>query len=88
MNKENKTINLALRIALIVTWVMSNISVFVLMTGLKNIETEGIDKDNIGERMLKIIGDFGSKTTLYYVTMVMIGACLILAIVTRYKKNE
>jgi len=31
-NKENKTLGLALRICLIATWVMSCISVFVLMT--------------------------------------------------------
>ena len=85
MNKENKTLNLALRICLIVTWIMSNLSLFVLFSGLKNIETEGLDKDNVGERMLKIISDFSDKTTLYYVTMAMLAGCLVLAVITRYK---
>ncbi len=85
MNKENKNINLALRICLIVTWIMSNISLFVLFSGLANIETEGLDKDNIGERLLKVISDFSSKTTLYYVTMAMLVVCLVLAVISRYK---
>ncbi len=85
MNKENKTLGLAFRISIIVTWIMSNISLFVLFSGLKNIETEGIDKDNIADRMLKIIGDFADKTTLYYVTLGMLAACLVLCIITRYK---
>ena len=84
-NKENKTLNLAFRICLILTWVMSNISFFAMMTGFKNIETDGLDKDNIAERMLKIIGDFGSKTVFFYITFGMLAACVVLAIVARYK---
>ncbi|MBP1537528.1 MAG: hypothetical protein ILA17_06640 [Ruminococcus sp.] len=85
MNKENKTLNLAFRICLILTWVMSNISFFAMMTGFKNIETDGLNEKNIAERMLKIIGDFGSKTVFYYITFGMLAACVVLAIVTRYK---
>lgn len=85
MNKENKTLNLAFRICLIVTWLMSNISVVTLLTGFKNIETDGLDKDNIAERILKIIGDIGSKTTFFYITFGMVIACAVLAVVTRYK---
>lgn len=85
MNKENKTLNLAFRICLILTWVMSNISFIAMMTGFKNIETDGLNENNIAERMLKIIGDFGSKTTFFYITFGMVAACLVLAIVTRYK---
>ena len=84
-NKENKTLGLALRICLIATWVMSCISVFVLMTGLKNIQTDGLDKDNVGVRLVRIVGDFGDKTTLYYVTFGMLIACLVLAVVSKYK---
>ncbi len=64
---------------------MSNISFFAMMTGFKNIETDGLDKDNIAERMLKIIGDFGSKTVFYHITFGMLAACVVLALVTRYK---
>lgn len=84
-NKENKTLGLALRICLIVTWVMSNISIYVMATGLKNIEKDGLNEDNIGVRVIKILGDFGDKTTLYYVTFGMLIACLILAVVSKYK---
>ena len=85
MNKENKNINLALRILIILTWVMSNISVFMLATGLKNIQTEGLDKDNVSERLFAVIGDFANKVTFYYVVLGMTAACLVLSIVTRYK---
>lgn len=84
-NKENKTLGLALRICLIATWVMSCISIVVLMTGLKNIQTDGLDKDNVGVRLVRIIGDFGDKTTLYYVTFGMLIACLVLAVVSKFK---
>ena len=84
-NKENKTLGLALRICLIATWVMSCISIFVMMTGLKNIQTDGLDKDNVGVRLVRIVGDFGDKTTLYYVTFGMLIACLVLAVVSKYK---
>ena len=67
MNKENKTLNLALRIAIIVTWLMSNISLFVLLSGFSNFDTSGIDKDSskslIAERLLNIIGDIAGNTT-------------------------
>lgn len=85
MNKENKNLNLILRIAIIVTWVMSNISLFVLLSGFKNVDTNGLDKDNVGERLLKVLGDFADNTTLYYVTFGMLFACLVLAVITRYK---
>ena len=89
MNKENKTLNLALRIAIIVTWLMSNISLFVLLSGFSNFDTSGIDKDSskslIAERLLNIIGDIAGNTTFYYVTFAMLCICLVLAVITRYK---
>lgn len=85
MNKENKALNLAFRISIIVTWVMTNISLFVLITGFKNIETKDLNEKNFVERLLKIIGDFADKTTLYYVTLALICVCLVLCIITRYK---
>ena len=51
-NKENKTLNLAFRICLILTWVMSNISVVALLTGFKNIETDGLDKEAAGNALV------------------------------------
>lgn len=89
-NKENKNLNLALRICLIVTWVMTNISVFVLLSGFANfdkgaLDSKNPDKQKTAQEVLKIIGDLGSKTTLYYVTFGMLFACLVLAIVSRYK---
>ena len=89
MNKENKTLNLALRIAIIVTWLMSNISLFVLLSGFSNFDTSGIDKDSskslIAERLLNIIGDIAGNTAFYYVTFAMLCICLVLAVITRYK---
>lgn len=85
MNKENKTLNLALRIAIIVTWLMSNISLFVMLSGFSNVDTNGLDKNNVGERLLKVIGDIAGNTTFYYVTFAMLCICLVLAVITRYK---
>ena len=62
MNTDNKNLNLALRIMLIATWVMSNISIFAIFSGLKNVDTKGLDKDNVAERLLNVISDFASKT--------------------------
>jgi low affinity Fe/Cu permease len=85
MNKDNKSLGLALRICIILTWVMSHISLFAILSGLENVESEGLDKDNVGERLLKVISDFAGKTTLYYVTFGMLFVCLALAIISRYK---
>lgn len=85
MNKTNKNLGLAMRIAIIATWIMSNINLFAILSGFKNVDTNGLDKDNIGDRLLKVLSDFASKTTLYYVTFGMIFACLVLAVVSRYK---
>ena len=85
MNKENKILHLAFRISIIVTWVMTNISLFMLISGFKNLDTKDLNEKNFGERLLKIIGDFADKTTLYYVTMALICVCLVLCILTRYK---
>ena len=89
MNKTNKNLGLAMRIAIIVTWIMSNINLFVLLSGFSNFDTSGLDKDSskslIAERLLKIIGDIAGNTTFYYVTFGMIFACLVLAVVSRYK---
>ena len=87
MNKENKSLNIALRVCIILTWLMSNVSLIAMMTGLKNIKTEGLDKDNVIDRILEVLGDFGSNTVFYYVTLGMVGACLLLAILTRYKTS-
>ncbi len=88
MNKDNKTLGLVMRLCIIVTWIMCNVSMFYMTTGLKNIETDGLDKDNIGERLLRIIGDFADKTTLYYVTFGMILVCLVLAVLSKYKTGK
>lgn len=85
MNKENKTLNLALRICIILTWVMSNVSLFVFFSGLANIESEGLDEKNFPERLFKIIGDFADKVTLYYVVLGLVAVCLVLSVLTRYK---
>ena len=85
MNKENKNLNLALRILIIATWIMSNVSFFMLMTGMKNINTDGLDKDNVGERLFAVLGDFADKVSLYYVVLGMTAACLVLSFITRYK---
>ena len=89
-NKENKTLGLALRICLIVTWLMTNISVFVLLSGFANfdkgaLDSKNPDKQKTAQEVLKIIGDLGSKTTLYYVTFGLIAVCLALAVISRYK---
>ena len=85
-NKENKTLGLALRICLIVTWLMTNISVFVLLSGFANFDkAKNPDKQKTAQEVLKIIGDLGSKTTLYYVTFGLIAVCLALAVISRYK---
>ncbi|MBR6873611.1 MAG: hypothetical protein IKN17_08930 [Ruminococcus sp.] len=85
MNKENKTLNIALRCCIILTWIMSNVNLFMIMSGIKNIEVEGLNKDNVVERLLKVLGDFAQNTTFYYVTFGMLIVCLILGIITRYK---
>jgi len=85
MNTDNKNLNLALRIMLIATWVMSNISIFAIFSGLKNVDTKGLDKDNVAERLLNVISDFASKTIFYYITFGMVAVCLVLAVITRYK---
>ena len=87
MNKENKTLNLALRIGIILTWIMSNVSLFMIFSGLKNINTDGLNKDNVADRMLDVISGFAKNTSLYYVVIGMTGACLLLSIVTRYKTS-
>ena len=85
MNKTNKNLNLALRILIILSWIMSNVSLFMMITGVKNINTDGLDKDNVGERLLDVVSDFAKNTTFYYVVLGMTACCLVLAIVTRYK---
>ena len=90
MNKNNKMLGLAMRIAIIVTWVMTNISVFVLLSGFANFDKGALDpknpdKQKTAQEVLKIIGDLGSKTTLYYVTFGLIAVCLALAVISRYK---
>ena len=85
MNKENKTLNIALRVCIILTWIMSNVSFFGTMMGMKNINIDGLNENNITERLLEVLGDIGSNTYFYYITMGMVGACLLLAILTRYK---
>ena len=84
MNKENKSLNLALRILIILTWIMSNISLFAIASGMSKLDTKDLNQDNTAERLLDIIGDFASKTTFYYVTLGMVIECLALAIITRY----
>ena len=39
----------------------------------------------MGVRLVRIVGDFSDKTTLYYVTFGMLIACLVLAVVSKYK---
>ncbi len=85
MNKENKSLNLALRILIILTWIMSNISLFAIASGMSKLDTNDLKQDNMAERLLDIIGDFASKTTFYYITLGMVIACLALSIITRYK---
>lgn len=90
MNKTNKNLGLAMRIAIIVTWIMTNISVFVLLSGFANfdkgaLDSKNPDKQKTAQEVLKIIGDLGSKTTLYYVTFGLIAVCLALAVISRYK---
>ena len=87
MNKDNKALHISLRVCLIVTWLMSNVSFVMLAMGLKNINIEGLDKDNVVDRILEVIGDIGNNTTFYYVTMAMVGVCLLLSILTRYKTS-
>ena len=87
MNKENKSLNIALRICIIVTWIMSNVSFVMLASGMKNINVEGLNNDNFADRVLEVLGDIGSNTVFYYVTLGMVGACLLLAILTRYKAS-
>lgn len=88
MNKDNKILGLAMRFCIIITWIMCNISLFVMLTGMKNVDVDGMDKDNAAERMLKVIGDFGDKTTLYYVTFGMLIICLVLAVLSKYKTGK
>lgn len=88
MNKDNKILGLAMRFCIIITWIMCNISLFVMLTGIKNVDVEGMDKDNAAERMLKVVGDFGDKTTLYYVTFGMLIICLVLAVLSKYKTGK
>ena len=64
---------------------MSNISLFVMLSGFSNVDTNGLDKNNVGERLLKVIGDIAGNTTFYYVTFAMLCICLVLAVITRYK---
>ena len=85
MNKTNKGLNVILRLLIIVTWIASNISIVMLSSGIKNIETEGLSAENTGERLLKIISDFAGNTIYYYVTLGLLGGCLFFAILTRYK---
>ncbi|MBO5576390.1 MAG: hypothetical protein J5956_08885 [Ruminococcus sp.] len=88
MNKDNKILGLAMRFCIIITWIVCNISLFVMLTGMKNVDVDGMDKDNAAERMLKVIGDFGDKTTLYYVTFGMLIICLVLAVLSKYKTGK
>ena len=88
MNKDNKILGLAMRFCIIITWIVCNISLFVMLTGMKNVDIDGMDKDNAAERMLRVIGDFGDKTTLYYITFGMLIICLILAVLSKYKTGK
>ncbi|MBR4555527.1 MAG: hypothetical protein IKO27_08070 [Ruminococcus sp.] len=85
MNKTNKNFNLALRICIILTWIMSNVSFFMIVSGFKDVKLEGLDKDNVAERLLDVITSFAKNTTFYYVVLVMTVVCFILAVLTRYK---
>lgn len=88
MNKTNRNINLVLRIGLILTWITSIVSMLSILSGLKGVDTQGMNEKNVGERLLAVIGDFADKTNLYYVTLGMVAVCLVLSVITRYKTKK
>ncbi|MBR6103379.1 MAG: hypothetical protein IKP95_13210 [Ruminococcus sp.] len=85
MNKENKMLNIALRVMIFLTFIASIVSLGMLGKGLSNLKTDGLDTNNVGERMLDIIADIAGSVTFYYVVTAMTAVCLVLAIITRYK---
>ena len=85
MNKTNKYLNIALRCGIIASFVLSIVSFGLMLGGLKNIDTNGLDKDNFVERFLAIINDMTGAAKVYIIVMIVLGITLILSVITRYK---
>ena len=57
MNKTNKYLNIALRCGIFVSFILACASFGMIIGSFKNLKVEGLDENNVVERILGIIPD-------------------------------
>ena len=85
MNKTNKYLNIALRCGIFVSFILACASFGMIIGSFKNLKVEGLDENNVVERILGIIPDMTGAFKVYTIVVIVLGITLVLSILTRYK---